>query len=247
MSKRLDLLIATGLTGLVLTGGIVLAMPDSQPSGWGGAGSVQSISISLGAGQSVNGETEIDQQSADSVDSIAAPEPEEIIEPVPEPEPEPEEVAEDQPQSEPIQEPEPVVEPEPEPEPIPEPVVEPAPELEPEPEPEPEPDCDDDDDGAENERKCAATAAAFDFTVFGAGVCIGLVGHVDPPSICECSGSTGLAMEWFPATMRIWAKFRSRGFPAHAAPGMRIPSDPKAPERVLCTTSEPPRRRRFRR
>lgn len=148
MSKRLDLLIATGLTGLVLTGGIVLAMPEPQPSGWGGAGSVQSISISLGAGQSVTGETEVDQQSADSVDSVAAPEPvEEVVEPVeepepiPEPEPEPEEVAEAEPEPESIPEPEPIVEPEPEPEPDPEPISEPVVEevVEPEPEPEPEP------------------------------------------------------------------------------------------------------------
>lgn len=128
MSKRLDLLIATGLTGIVLTGGIVLAIPEPQPSGWGGAGSVQSISISLGAGQSVTGETEVDQQSADSVDSVAAPEPEEEVvepveepEPIPEPEPQPEEVAEAEPEPEPLPEPEPIVEPEPEPEP--EPVV----------------------------------------------------------------------------------------------------------------------------
>lgn len=146
MSKRVDFLIATGLTGLVLTGGIVLAMPEPQPSGWGGAGSVQSISISLGAGQSATGETEVDQQAADSAESVMAPEPVEVVEPQPEPEPvtevepepepvtEPEEIAEAEPEPEP--EPE-IVEPEPEPIPEPEPVVEEV--VEPEPEPEPEP------------------------------------------------------------------------------------------------------------
>ena len=138
MSKRVDFLIATGLTGLVLAGGVVLAMPDPQPSGWGGAGSVQSISISLGAGQATTGETETDQQAADSVESRMAEEPVEEVEPEPEPEPEP--VVEPEPESEPVAEPEPIAEPEPvveevvEPEPVPEP--EPEPEIvEPEPEP----------------------------------------------------------------------------------------------------------------
>ncbi|PKR57571.1 energy transducer TonB [Thalassospira lohafexi] len=138
MSKRVDFLIATGLTGLVLAGGVVLAMPDPQPSGWGGAGSIQSISISLGAGQATTGETETDQQAADSVESRMAEEPVEEVEPEPEPEPEP--VVEPEPESEPVAEPEPIAEPEPvveevvEPEPVPEP--EPEPEIvEPEPEP----------------------------------------------------------------------------------------------------------------
>ena len=142
MSKRVDFLIATGLTGLVLAGGVVLAMPDPQPSGWGGAGSVQSISISLGAGQATTGETETDQQAADSVESRMAEEPVEEVEPEPEPEP----VVEPEPESEPVAEPEPIAEPEPvveevvEPEPVPEPepepeIVEPVPEPEPEPEP----------------------------------------------------------------------------------------------------------------
>ncbi|WP_336082859.1 energy transducer TonB [Thalassospira sp. CH_XMU1448-2] len=144
MSKRIDFLIATGLTGILLTGGIVLAVPDPQPSGWGGAGSVQTISISLGAGHAVSGESEIDEQSADSVESRAAEDPVEVTEPEPEPvsepvvEPNPEDLAE----PEEIVEPEPVPEPEPEivaPEPIPEPVVQEVAEVEPEPEPEPEP------------------------------------------------------------------------------------------------------------
>lgn len=141
MSKRIDLLIATGLTGLVLTGGIVLALPDPQPSGWGGAGAVQSISISLGAGQAEMGEAETDTQSADAVDSKAANVPEEIVEPDPEPEPEP--IPEEEVEPEP--EPEVIPEPEPEPEPEiveeePEPIPEPEPEIvEEQPEPEPEP------------------------------------------------------------------------------------------------------------
>lgn len=144
MSKRVDFLIATGLTGIVLAGGIVLAMPDPQPSGWGGAGSVQSISISLGAGHAVSGESEIDEQSADSVESRAAEEPVEVTEPESEPELEP--VVEPEPEPEPVEEPEEIVEPEPEPEPeIVEPEPEPEPEpvveevVEPKPEPEPEP------------------------------------------------------------------------------------------------------------
>lgn len=133
MSKRVDLLIATGLTGLVLTGGIVLAMPDSQPSGWSGAGAVQSISISLGAGQAETGEAQTDTESADAVDSIAAEIPEKVVEPDPEPEPIPEEVVETEPQPQP----EPEVFPEPEPEPE---VMEEQVEQIPEPEPEPEPE-----------------------------------------------------------------------------------------------------------
>jgi protein TonB len=144
MSKRVDLLIATGLTGLVLTGGIVFAMPDPQPSGWGGAGAVQSISISLGAGQAETGEAQTDTQSADAVDSMAAGVPEEIVEPDPEQEtqsePIPEEVVETEPEPEPevLPEPEPeVVEQQPQPTPEPEPVIEQVAEPEPEPEPEP--------------------------------------------------------------------------------------------------------------
>lgn len=137
MSKRIDFLIATGLTGIVLVGGVVLAMPDPKPSGWGGAGNVQSISISLGAGQATTGEAETDQQAADSVESRVA---EETVEP-PEPEAKPEPVKEPEPviepEPEPQEAPEPTVEPEPEPEPVAEEeVVEPEPEAEPEPEPE---------------------------------------------------------------------------------------------------------------
>ncbi|KJE37195.1 energy transducer TonB [Thalassospira sp. HJ] len=146
MSKRVDLLIATVLTGLVLTGGIVLAIPDAQPSGWGGAGAVQSISISLGAGQSETGEAQTDAESAEAVDSTAAEVPEEIVEPDPEQETEPEPVPEEVVEPEPEPEPEPEVIPEPEPEPEiveeqPEPIPEPEPVVkevvEPEPEPEP--------------------------------------------------------------------------------------------------------------
>lgn len=132
MSNRMDFLIATGLTGLVLVGGVVVAMPEPQPSGWGGAGSVQSISISLGAGQATTGDSETDEQAADSVDSRAAETPVENSETEPDPEPEPEPVIE--PESEP--EPAPEIEPEPEPQPVPEPVVEEI--IEPEPEPQQE-------------------------------------------------------------------------------------------------------------
>ncbi|NIY77837.1 energy transducer TonB [Thalassospira sp. HF15] len=123
MSKRVDLAIATGLTGLVLIGGIVLAMPDPKPSGWGGVGTVQSISISLGAGQAETGDAETDTQSADALDSMAAETPEEITEPDPEQETQPEPVAKDVIEAEPEPEPE-IVEEQPEPIPEPEPVVE---------------------------------------------------------------------------------------------------------------------------
>ncbi|OSQ30106.1 energy transducer TonB [Thalassospira sp. MCCC 1A03138] len=125
MSKRIDFLIATGLTGIVLAGGIVLAMPEPQPAGWGGAGAVQSISISLGSGQATQGEAETPEESADSEDSKQGEKPVNEVEPQPEPVPEP--VVETVPEPDP----EPIVEPEPVPEPVVEEVVEPEPEISP--------------------------------------------------------------------------------------------------------------------
>lgn len=124
MSKRSDLLIATAMTAAVLGGGIVLAQPEPQPSGWGGAGAVQTVSISLGGGMALSGNDKTVEESAQSdVDSRKGEEDVKEVQKDPEVTP-------------PL--PEPKVEQEPEPEPKPVPEVKTKPEPEPKPEPVPE-------------------------------------------------------------------------------------------------------------